>query len=673
MAGFRTFMLSAAVLAVSCTDRLNDAPVLGGQNAGGRIVNMSEDAVPGSLLFFVSDSDVLSSPSLDSVLALIEAEDVRKVFAEIAGEDGAVLPEAAGLAGWCKVSFGESTPLGRAAEMLASVDGVRKVQFNSRLRKASDCRSMPFIHSAVSSSSGRFNDPHLGDQWNYRNIGNVRIASTVRAGADINVSDAWRLTGGDPRVIVAVIDEGVQYDHPDLKANMWVNEAEIPGNGIDDDKNGYTDDYYGCNFVADPSDAGSVTWNRPGDSGHATHIAGTIAAVNNNGTGVCGVAGGTGSGDGVRVMTCQVFDGNDGGDLETCAKAIRYAADMGASVISCSFGFASGDFTDDGQFVSETSGIETDAIDYFLSKSNCDALDGGMAIFAAGNDHSPMATYPGAYRGCISVSAIACDNLPAYYTNYGPGCDISAPGGERFTGGVEYPGAEAPCILSTMPTESFPLYSNGTFTGYSAASYGYMEGTSMACPHVSGIVALGLSYALQTGRHFSHEEFISMLLSSVNGIDSYLTGTKRTLTDWEYGSIGSLPLSTYRYNMGTGVADAWRFLMQIEGTPCVTVPVGKQSAIDLDRILGGNASWLRNCRVEISGEDSRTLGLESPPELRDGTLVLRPGKTGAGRVVISFLAGGDSEDSGDLPSGMPVSKTLSVISRAVVPGNGGWL
>ena len=84
MAGFRTFMLSAAVLAVSCTDRLNDAPVLGGQNAGGRIVNMSEDAVPGSLLFFVSDSDVLSSPSLDSVLALMGAEDVRKVFPEIA-------------------------------------------------------------------------------------------------------------------------------------------------------------------------------------------------------------------------------------------------------------------------------------------------------------------------------------------------------------------------------------------------------------------------------------------------------------------------------------------------------------------------------------------------------------------------------------------------------------
>ena len=173
-----------------------------------------------------------------------------------------------------------------------------------------------------------FNDPKLQDQWHYINLGDVSVAPTSRVGADVNVKDAWNLTTGDSRIIVAICDEAVKYNHPDLQANMWVNEGEIADNGIDDDGNGYIDDVHGFNFLS-PYDKETGTWevlplswDKVNDSGHGTHVAGTIAAVNNNGMGVCGIAGGrTGNGDGVRIMTCQLFSGNATAGMENSREA----------------------------------------------------------------------------------------------------------------------------------------------------------------------------------------------------------------------------------------------------------------------------------------------------------------------------------------------------------------
>lgn len=297
-------------------------------------------------------------------------------------------------------------------------------------------------------------DPLLKGQWHYHNTGQ----SGGSPGADIKLFDAWKIETGSPNVIVAVTDGGVQTDHPDLKDNMWVNDDEIPGNGMDDDNNGYVDDIHGYGFV---NNSGQIL---PHD--HGTHVAGILAATSNNGIGVAGVAGGSGKGDGIRVMSCAVFAYDSTAD--GFAQAYVYAADNGAVIAQSSWGY-----TVPGIFEQ----VVLDAIDYFIDEAGKDEsgrqvgpMNGGLAIFSAGNFNDEGNYYPSFYEPVIAVASTNHHDKRAHYSNYGSWVDISAPGGETDH-------AESEGVISTL--------TNGT--------YGSFMGTSMACPHVSATAALIVS------------------------------------------------------------------------------------------------------------------------------------------------------------------------------------
>lgn len=357
-------------------------------------------------------------------------------------------------------------------------------------------------------TNAMFNDPYFNRQWDLKNDGTLANTSSVTssvAGADINIEEAWKKTTGSANVIVAVVDGGIDITHPDLKDNLWINTGEIPGNGIDDDNNGYIDDVNGFNFV---DGNGTIVAHD-----HGTHVAGTIAAATNNGIGISGIAGGNGTaGSGTKVMSCQIFkpnpdyDPNDPDSKEnlttddkTMAAAIVYGADNGAVISQNSWGFTS---------PGVESQVVKEAIQYFNAQAGRfegSPVKGGVTIFAAGNDHSGLTYYPAAYDDAISVSAYAPDYTATWYTNYGYPTDICAPGGTSPYNG-KYPRDDAGypvCeILSTLPVKD------------GKARYGYMQGTSMACPHVSGIAALVA--AQFQGKDFTAQQLRNHILTGIS-------------------------------------------------------------------------------------------------------------------------------------------------------------
>lgn len=321
------------------------------------------------------------------------------------------------------------------------------------------------------------NDPMYDQQWHYWNTG--QTGGTV--GADIKLQDAWEIQRGSSNVTIAIIDEGVDYTHTDLAGAMWVNELEQNGStGVDDDNNGYIDDIHGYGFG---DDEGNYI---PGE--HGTHVGGTVGAVSNNGIGVSGVAGGSGTADGVRLMSCAVFGSFGVGGFD---EAFIYAADNGASIAQNSWGYTSpGDY--------EQSVL--DAIDYFIATAGKDLvgeqngpLFGGIVIFAAGNSDSNEEWYPGFYEPVLSVASTTHNDTKAWYSNYGPWVDVAAPGGETD---IEEQG-----VLSTLPGNS----------------YGFYQGTSMACPHVSGLA--GLLVSEYGGPGFTNLNLREIIESTTDDID----------------------------------------------------------------------------------------------------------------------------------------------------------
>ena len=405
----------------------------------------------------------------------------------------------AGLDLWYVVHFDEKQDLRAAMQSLMSVPEIDYTEPVLQLERPQGKPVGVDVPPASRLDQGTqpFNDPLLPDQWHYNNTG--KFAKSV-AGADIGLYAAWEWEAGQPKVIVAIIDGGVDITHPDLIDNLYVNEVEKNGvEGKDDDNNGVIDDIHGANFMSTYNGGQGHPKIYPDDVSHGTHVAGTVAARNGNNIGVCGVAGGNGNANtGVRLMSCQIF----GGERESgnSNRALVYAANNGAVIAQNSWGFRyKANITQIPQSLKE-------AIDYFIKYAGCDndgnqlpnsPMKGGVVIFAAGNDGMDYLSYPGAYEPVIAVASMGPAWKAAYYTNRGAWVDVTAPGGDDTYSKGE--------VLSTLAK---------SITG---KEYGYMQGTSMACPHVSGVAALLVSHFGKQG--FTNKECETRLLGSLKPMD----------------------------------------------------------------------------------------------------------------------------------------------------------
>ena len=394
-----------------------------------------------------------------------------------------------GLHLWYELEFNSSTPVSQLISSYSNVAEISMAEGVHATRLVGAENGQEIEPTALASGT---NDPLFSEQWHYENTGQ----NDGTAGADISLLEAWQIETGNPSVIVAVEDGGVDFDHIDLAANMWVNTGEIPGNGIDDDSNGYVDDVYGYNFADDTGDI------YVGD--HGTHVAGTVAAVTNNGVGVSGVAGGSGNNDGVKIMSCNVFGSTNGG----FAEAYTYAADNGAVISQNSWSYS---------YPYQYDQAVLDGIDYFIANAGGPnaPMNGGIVIFSAGNSNSQSRYYPSYYDSVLAVAATNKNDVKSYYSNYGTWVDIAAPGGE-----LETTNEDPTAVLSTFPDDK----------------YGVFQGTSMAAPHVSGVAALIVS---KYAGNITPSEVWSKLVDNTDPIDA--------LNDSQYaGKLGSGRMNAHK-------------------------------------------------------------------------------------------------------------------------------
>lgn len=536
----------------------------------------SESIIPGTIIVRLSDEMIEAIESAGSPVmtksagfnTLSEVLDITSV--ERVVPDGGRFEERhrkAGLHRWYRINYSGAAPSTKAAEGLESIDGILAVEIPRK---------------KVQRSFNYFNDPYAFYQWNYYNDGS--LGAGFRKGSDINVVPVWDeyKVFGSSDVIVAVVDAGVDYGHDDLAGVV------IPA-GPEGSKN-FTS--VGEEYEITPMM-------------HGTHVGGTIAAINNNGKGVCGIAGGNDGTGGVRLLSCQIFapgpDGKDVGGDDVAA--LVWAADHGAVIANNSWGFLYDDEVSAksaaNSFLLGQSSLK-DAIDYFIDYAGIDEngeqvgpMRGGLVLFASGNEGWAY-DVPSIYDRVVAVGAIQHDNTMTSYSNYGEWVDVLAPGG----GGDK---AEH-LVLSTVP-----------------GSYGWASGTSMACPHAAGVAALLVSYF--GGPGFTNDELFERLVfgakkgvidtkgKPVGGgrLDAYgsFRYSGRTPVSFETEYTGDFVFRSHekaqiKYNI-IGNEDGWLSVTASGGAPVITAKASDTEVVFLIDALSGNPGTYRSTVVVGQG------------------------------------------------------------------------
>lgn len=403
------------------------------------------------------------------------------------------------------------------------------------------------------------------------------------------IADAWGYTTGDEDIIIAVVDSGIMYDHPDLKNVIFINENEIPDSGVDDDNNGYIDDYRGWDFTDAPTLHNialgdyTVRDNDASDENfHGTHVSGIIGAEVNNGIGIAGIMWN------VKILPIRAgFRTTTGGGYlqdDDVSAAIIYATDMGAHIINMSWGS------------SQYSPIIADACQYAYER-------GVILVASAGNDPGPYISYPAKLSTVISVGSINAFKTLSDFSSYGPDLDIVAPGSE---------------ILSTYSME-------GENSGYTK-----MSGTSMSAPYVSGIIGLLLSQ--RPGLTF--EEVKTLLYSTTEHLPLNSPATSGFNEKYGYGLINAYNLLSSYSSPNMSISYPYEEMGQSSSFPI-------KGSITIDDFFRysvtyspgdetGNLTW-RDCQTHsktptyksVIPEDGVLHNFNVVPELQDGSYRLR--------------------------------------------------